>query len=291
MSNLEQGSKEWYEWRSFGVGASEIGAVLNISPYKTAHQLWLEKTGQAEGFKGNAATMRGNDLEDMARSAYMIHSGDVVSTDNTCLTHPKHSRIRASLDGWIDAETILEIKCPLEKNYEAMKDEIPEHYILQMQQQMLASGAKSCVFWVYHPDFGGYATNVAASQGDFDGIIDSIRDFWNKVDMFEWQSSDIDNLIESLAAHKAVEANAIEQCKEIETRLVQHMKQEGIKNAQARRAKVSLVNRKVTDKEACKVIEQWLAGNKMVGEGKADMVEVEKAHKKDGESYIRLTML
>lgn len=48
---------------------------------------------------------------------------------------------------------ILEIKCPEIKNYLKMaKGKIPPVYMVQMQYNMLITGAKSCDFVVWHPD-------------------------------------------------------------------------------------------------------------------------------------------
>jgi len=289
IEQYEQGTDEWLAWRKSGIGASEIAAVIGISPFKTAHGLWQEKTGAVEGFKGNAATQRGSDLEEVARVAYEVGRTD-VNTANTCLTHDSYTFIKASLDGWIDDEIIIEIKCPLAKNYEAMKEEIPAYYIAQMQQQMLVSGAKRCVFWVFDPELGGYATMVEADSEYFETIIKAATDFWHKVEMFTWQSGGIDDLINELAHRKAIEAAATEGRKAIESELMKQLQSEGIKAAASDVAKVTLVSRKVVDKDACALNADWLVASNMASEGKADMAAIEKDYKKDGASYIKLTL-
>jgi len=45
------------------IGASDAAAVLGVDPYRSPTALWLEKTGRAEGFAGNAATDWGHRLE------------------------------------------------------------------------------------------------------------------------------------------------------------------------------------------------------------------------------------
>jgi len=32
--------------RMTGIGASECAAIMGFDPYRTAHQVWLEKTGR-----------------------------------------------------------------------------------------------------------------------------------------------------------------------------------------------------------------------------------------------------
>jgi len=42
---LRQNTPEWLEVRKTKLGASDAPAILGISPYKTAYQLFLEKMG------------------------------------------------------------------------------------------------------------------------------------------------------------------------------------------------------------------------------------------------------
>jgi putative phage-type endonuclease len=45
------------------IGSSDAAAILGLDPYRSAADVWLEKTGQADGFDGNEHTERGNLLE------------------------------------------------------------------------------------------------------------------------------------------------------------------------------------------------------------------------------------
>ncbi len=59
-----QRSPEWLELRRQGLGASDMAAVMGVSPYKTPYQLWAEKTGATPEQKVGAAANRGVILED-----------------------------------------------------------------------------------------------------------------------------------------------------------------------------------------------------------------------------------
>ena len=43
---FDSGTQEWHEARAGGIGGSEIGAILGLSPYASAYSLWAEKTGR-----------------------------------------------------------------------------------------------------------------------------------------------------------------------------------------------------------------------------------------------------
>lgn len=57
------GSPAWIAWRRGGLGASDLPAILGLDPYRSEHDVWLEKTGQAPAFAGNAKTRWGHRLE------------------------------------------------------------------------------------------------------------------------------------------------------------------------------------------------------------------------------------
>ncbi|GIV50913.1 MAG: hypothetical protein KatS3mg038_1434 [Candidatus Kapaibacterium sp.] len=48
--------------RSF-LGASDAPAILGLSPWRTAYEVWAEKTGRIDSWSGNAATSAGQLLE------------------------------------------------------------------------------------------------------------------------------------------------------------------------------------------------------------------------------------
>ncbi len=54
---------EQREARKQFVGSSDAAAILDCDPFRSASDVWLEKTGRAESFDGNEATERGNLLE------------------------------------------------------------------------------------------------------------------------------------------------------------------------------------------------------------------------------------
>ena len=40
--------EEWLKYRTKGIGGSDVSIIAGINPFKSVHQLWLEKTGQRE---------------------------------------------------------------------------------------------------------------------------------------------------------------------------------------------------------------------------------------------------
>ncbi|MDX8401933.1 MAG: YqaJ viral recombinase family protein [Mariprofundaceae bacterium] len=291
---MQQGSEQWHAWRASGIGASEIAAVLGLSPWKTAYQLWLEKTGQAEPFRGNAATRRGQALEEKALDALEDFLGGFVLERGECLKHPT-APLLASLDARLGA-AVFDAKCPGDNQYEAMKEGIPPYYEAQLQQQALVASANGIAvekmgLWVWHPDHGGYLLTTAPSQEWRNRILAAAREFWDRVDAGDWPESAIAEQLAALARAKRVEAEAIETRKAAEAALIEAMKGAGERKLEtADGIKAALVCRKVVDKAACEAIPEWRDlrdKEKSIAEARKG---IEKQHMKDGAEYIRLTL-
>ena len=45
--------EEWLKYRTQGIGGSDVSIIAGINPFKSVHQLWLEKTGQMEPEEGD----------------------------------------------------------------------------------------------------------------------------------------------------------------------------------------------------------------------------------------------
>ena len=127
------------ELRKQGVGASEIGALLGVDPYKTAMAVWMDKF-RAPDELDNHHIRRGNYLEDGLRQWASEEIGIEFKECET-LRHPEHERIFATPDG-ISTEGVLEIKSPSPRNYWQWGEgeDVPDQYAAQLAQQMLVTG-------------------------------------------------------------------------------------------------------------------------------------------------------
>lgn len=146
---LTQGNPEWLAYRRGMRNASETPAVMGLSPWQTPYQLWLAKTGRSDA-KANAAMQRGTELEPLARTAYEARTGLVMQP--LVLQAGLYS---ASLDGMtLAGDLILEIKCPMRGTrsdlwQDVLDGQVPEHYLLQVQHQLMVSGADLAHLWVF----------------------------------------------------------------------------------------------------------------------------------------------
>lgn len=146
---LAQNSAEWRAYRQNMRNASESAAVLQCNPWTTPYQLWLEKTGRHE-VTVTHAMRRGSELEPVARLAYEEQTGLVMQP-----LVMQAGAYSTSLDGiTLEGDLVLEIKCPLRGTrsdlwQDVLAGAVPEHYRVQVQHQLMVSGAKQAHLWVF----------------------------------------------------------------------------------------------------------------------------------------------
>lgn len=179
---LTQGSPEWLAYRLAKRNASESAAVLGLSPWTTPYQLWLMKTGRHVQ-PVTHAMQRGTDLEPAARLAYEEQTGLVMQP--LVLEAGEYS---ASLDGMtLEGDLILEIKCPVrgcrsDLWQDVSAGNVPDHYMAQVQHQLMVSGAEQAHLWVFDGERGvlyaverdeGWMDRIRGGWEGFDGFLDS----------------------------------------------------------------------------------------------------------------------
>jgi len=146
--NIEQGSSEWLALRKTKIGASDCPVIMEVSPWKTPYQLWLDKMGLAET-QQNEAMRRGLDLEPIAREKFFEITG--IEMFPLVALHDNIEFMLSSFDG-ISGNKLhaLEIKCPgYEDHTMAMDGVIPEKYVPQLQHQMEIAGLESMFYFSY----------------------------------------------------------------------------------------------------------------------------------------------
>ncbi|SPT67608.1 putative phage-type endonuclease [Anaerobiospirillum thomasii] len=169
------GYDKWLAERQCGLGGSDVAVILGLSKYKSPYELWLEKTGRAEPFKGNDATHWGQRLEDVIAEEYAERTGMMLHTcptlnDNTCFwLFGSPDRIVTTKENPNSPVSILEIKTTrrntatneIDDNGDtvmlwgpgnkyingklAVQDsQVPMEYILQVHVYMLLTGVRTC---------------------------------------------------------------------------------------------------------------------------------------------------
>lgn len=142
LGTFEPNSPEWHQARQ-GIGGSDIGALMGKSPFKSAFQLWAEKTGQlSDEIEPSMPMKLGTAFEPAIRQLFQDENKDWLTVHETGTWQSVANPIlKANPDGiieWKDGELgVLEIK--FTRQY---WDELPEHYNLQVQHYLQVLGLK-----------------------------------------------------------------------------------------------------------------------------------------------------
>ncbi|WP_280568160.1 lambda-exonuclease family protein [Chromohalobacter sp. 296-RDG] len=144
-----QGTQEWHDARANHFTASEAPAMAGVSKYQSRADLLKQKyTGVAEDV--TAAQQRLFDKGHAAEAAARSIAEEVIGEDLYPVTgiSEEYPHLLASLDGCTMLEDVIwehklwnaDLSAAVEAN------DLPEHYRVQMDQQLLVSGAERCLF-------------------------------------------------------------------------------------------------------------------------------------------------
>lgn len=138
--------EEWLKYRTQGIGGSDVSIIAGINPFKSVHQLWLEKTGQIEPEQTESEFAHfGTLLEPIVRKEFMERTGIKVRQKHMLLQSEDYPFMFADLDGVINEDgeiAIFEAKTASAYKQEVWEDGVPAPYILQVQHYMAVTGAK-----------------------------------------------------------------------------------------------------------------------------------------------------
>jgi putative phage-type endonuclease len=143
---------DWLEVRRTGVGGSDAAAAVGLNPYKSALELWLEKTGRDAGLvqpdphDTTEPVYWGTLLEPIVAAAYTQQTGNRVRKVNAVLQHPTIPFMLANLDREIvgvPGLEILECKTAGEFGARLWRDGVPEYVQLQVQHQLAVTGKRA----------------------------------------------------------------------------------------------------------------------------------------------------
>jgi putative phage-type endonuclease len=145
----EQGSQAWLDYRKNKIGASDAGAILGISPYDSPYSLWMKKLGLSPDKQSTPAMERGKVLEIQARRMLEESKGHFLY--QSIIESEQYPFLCSSMDGITrDSDFACEIKCLNIDDHD--NGHVPEHYIPQLQHQMLCCDLQEITYVAYNPN-------------------------------------------------------------------------------------------------------------------------------------------
>lgn len=174
---------KWLEERRKGIGGSDIAAIMGLSPFKTAYQVYREKRKEVEDWQGNELTDWGKRMEPAIRQWYSDKTGRDVRLPDKIMYHPQHPFMLASLDGFTDDGRVVEIKTARSgKDWgEPGTNQIPDYYAVQVHHYMTITGFQVADIPVSIAGSSPSLYIVEADKEISEMIIEACAKFWERV--------------------------------------------------------------------------------------------------------------
>jgi putative phage-type endonuclease len=144
VNTLNITKDEWLVWRNRGIGGSDVGAIVGLNKWKSALDIYLDKTGRGKEYQENESAYWGNTLEEVVAREFEKRTGKKLKRRNAILQHPEYTFMLANVDRLLIGEKAgFEAKTVSAYGAEEWEgEEIPESYVLQCMHYMIVTGLK-----------------------------------------------------------------------------------------------------------------------------------------------------
>ena len=131
--------------RQGGIGSSDMPAILGVSPFRSAVDVYLEKIGERPATPVSNAMRMGLKLEPVIASEYTELTDTVLNEGETFFRHPEHDWFITHPDRFVLTPhgafaRLVELKSigPYMAHQwgEPGTDEVPEYYIVELQHRL-----------------------------------------------------------------------------------------------------------------------------------------------------------
>ena len=181
VSTLNLDKESWLRYRKNGIGGSDAGAVCGLNPYRTAIQVYYDKTSEEIEETDNEAMRQGRELEEYVARRFCEASGKKVRRANAMFYDEKNPFMLADVDRMIVGEnTGLECKTASPYMAEQWKDgSIPVSYQIQCYHYMAVcrTDAWYIAVLIYGREFKYY--RIERDDEVIENLIRIEKEFWN----------------------------------------------------------------------------------------------------------------
>lgn len=195
----------WLKERLNGIGASESAAIVGLSPYMSANELWELKMGirKAKDISDNEVVARGVALEPALRHLFSANHSEmqVDYFPYDLISQEGREWLFATLDGELTDEDghkgILEIKTASpngSQGWSKWDNQIPSNYYIQNLHQLLATGYDFVILYAALFTRDGqiiireYRIDREDVEAEMEWLLKEENIFWEKIQSKELPS-------------------------------------------------------------------------------------------------------
>lgn len=183
---------QWLKDRRTGIGGTDIPAILGISPWRSAVDVYLDKTGQGTPVADSEPMYWGRALEGIVAEEFGRRTSLRVRVPSQQIyRHPVHEWAVGSIDREVSREVLGSVEgvleCKTASAYEAPKwhgedgsDAMPVHYAAQGMWYLAVTSLEVCHFAAL---IGGQSFVIRKVERDEDtirGLLEQASEFWHR---------------------------------------------------------------------------------------------------------------
>jgi len=180
VSTKDLPREEWLQYRKQGIGGSDAGAICGVNPYRTAIEVYYDKTTDSTEQIDNEAMRQGRDFEDYVAQRFMEATGKKVRRANVMFCDDEYKFMLADVDRMIVGENAgLEIKTASPYTQAQWEDgKIPLSYQMQCYHYMRVCKADTwyIAVLIYGREFKYY--KLEYDEEIISNLIQLEKNFW-----------------------------------------------------------------------------------------------------------------
>lgn len=186
MSSISR--EEFLMRRKSGIGGSDVGAIMGLSKFRTAFDVWHDKVSSEINLEPNDVLDLASYLEEYTAQKYAAVTGHKVRRLTKELIHSEYPFLKSNIDREICLDDrgvgILECKALSTFNFKRVEMYgLPEEYAAQIQHQFLTGNGKYSwgAFAILNRDNGRLLTFEVMPDAEFQKeIIRICVPFWTE---------------------------------------------------------------------------------------------------------------
>lgn len=175
--------EQWLQNRRSGIGGSDAGGILGVSPYKSAYSVWADKLGYTDAAEDNEAMRQGRDLEDYVARRFAEKTRKRVVHDYGMMRSKRYPWMVANIDRRIAGERAgLECKTSKDIHLKRYKNgDFPIEYYSQCLHYMAVTGWESwyLAVLVYGTELLVFEIRREDVEDDLRALIEAEERFWH----------------------------------------------------------------------------------------------------------------
>ena len=182
VSTLGIEKKEWLRYRKGGIGGSDAGAVCGLNPYRTAMEVYYDKTSDEIEEMDNEAMRQGREFEEYVARRFMEATGKKVRRANALYYDERHPFMYADVDRLVVGEN-AGLECKTASPYMADQwkgGKIPLSYQIQCYHYMSVFQADAwyIAVLIYGKEFQFH--RIERDEAVISDLIHIEKNFWKE---------------------------------------------------------------------------------------------------------------